>query len=195
MNDIDVEGQSLEERNSILATHLLQNHSEFVIRDLLDKVALELHNNVISSENGAESIALLPEEAEAVAFKNERVVEAGLNARLCRHDREVFHVLETLVANLNCEGEGLRFGVHISGTDLLELNLCQQLLNRLLDDRILLIHDINDELWGIKSEGVCSRVISAELRRDSWDACGCKDPVRSLTWRCVAKKIMRCAYL
>ena len=139
MHDINVEGKRLEKWNSILTAHFLQHDSELVVGDLTDEVALELNNNVISGKDWAESVALLAEEAEAIAFADEWVVEAGFHARLRRHNCEVFHVLETLVADLNCESEGLCLRVYISWSYLLKLNLGIKLLDSLLNYRVGLV--------------------------------------------------------
>ena len=82
MHSIDMEGQCLEERDGILTAHLLEHDSELVVRDLIDEVSLELNNDVVSGENGAECVALLSEETEAVAFADEWVIEAGFDTRL-----------------------------------------------------------------------------------------------------------------
>ena len=82
MHSIDMEGQCLEERDGILTAYLLEHDSELVVRDLIDEVSLELNNDVVSGENGAECVALLSEETEAVAFADEWVIEAGFDTRL-----------------------------------------------------------------------------------------------------------------
>ena len=78
-DDIDVERQRLEKWHSVFSFNLLQYDSELVVGDLVYEVALELHNDVVSGEDRAESVALLPEEAEAVALEDQRVVEASLH--------------------------------------------------------------------------------------------------------------------
>lgn len=77
-NQCDVEGERLEERNSVLTLHFLENHSEFVLGDFVDEVALELDDNAVASEQGAESVPLVSKEAEAVALEDEWVVETSL---------------------------------------------------------------------------------------------------------------------
>ena len=74
------------------------------------------------------------------------------------------HVLQALVFNLDSECEGLGLGIDVSRTHLLELNLGLELLDGLLDHRVLLVHDIDYELRCVKSEGIRSRVISTKLR-------------------------------
>ena len=70
VNNIDMESKSLEKGYSILTTNLLENNSELVIRDLLNKMTLELHNHVVSCEDGTESISLVAEETESVTLKD-----------------------------------------------------------------------------------------------------------------------------
>ena len=74
------------------------------------------------------------------------------------------HVFQALVFNLNSEGEGFGLGVDVCRTHLLELNLCLELLDGLLNHRVLLVHDIDYELRSVKSEGIGSRVISTKFR-------------------------------
>ena len=78
-DDIDVERQRLEKWHCVFSFNLLQYDSELVVGDLVYEVALELHNDVVSGEDRAERVALLPEEAEAVALEDQRVVEASLH--------------------------------------------------------------------------------------------------------------------
>jgi len=195
MNDVNVEGQSLEERHGVLATHFLEHNSEFIVGNLVNKVALELYNDMVTSENRAESVALVAEEAEAVALEDQWVIEASFYGCLSTHDGEVEHVLETLVANLYSKSESLVFWVDTGRSNLLELNLCLQLFNGLFNDRVLLVEDVNDEFRCIQSEGVSRRVISAKLWRDGRDASCSQNPVRGLTWRCVTEKVMGSANL
>ena len=186
----DVEGKRLEEGDSILTAHLFQNHSEFVIRDLIYEVTLELDNDVVTSEHRAECVALAAKEAEPVTFHDDWVVETSFNRGLCRHDGEVGHVLKSLVPNLNGKGEGLGLGVDLCRAYLLELNLRLQLLNSLLNEWVVLVEHIKHELWSVQSETVGRWVISTQLWRDGWDAGGCQNPIRGLTWRCVAKQLV-----
>ena len=78
-DDIDVESECLEKWHGVFSFNLLQYDSELVVGDLIYEVALELHNDVVSGEDRAERVALLPEEAEAVALEDQRVVEASLH--------------------------------------------------------------------------------------------------------------------
>ena len=195
VNNVGMEGQSLEERHGILALDFLEHNSELVIGDLLDEVTLELNNNMVSGEDGAESVTLVAKETEAVAFLDDGVVEACLYRCLSRHDSEVKHILKTLVADLDSEGEGLGLGIDVSRADLLELNLGLKLLDGLLDDGVRLVHHVDDELRGVKSETIGCFVVRAELWGDGRDASGSQDPVRSFTWGGVAEKVVSCADL
>jgi len=190
-----MEGQSLEERHGILALDFLEHNSELVIGDLLDEVTLELNNDMVSGEDRAESVTLVSKETEAVAFLDDGVVEASLYRCLSRHDSEVKHILKTLVADLDSEGEGLGLGIDVSRADLLELNLGLKLLDGLLDDGVMLVHHVNDELRGVKSETIGCFVVRAELWRDGRDTSGSQDPVRGFTWGGVAEKVVSCADL
>lgn len=78
-DDIDVESECLEKWHSVFTFNLLQHDGEFVVGNLVNEVALELHNDVVSGEDWAKSVALLSEEAEAVAFENQRIVEASFH--------------------------------------------------------------------------------------------------------------------
>jgi len=142
VDHIDVECQSLEERHSVFSTHFLKHHCKLVVGDLFDKMTLELHNDMISSKDGAECVALLTKEAEAVALKNKWVIESSLNACLSRHNSEIFHVFEALVANLYSESEGLSLGVDISRADLLKLDFGKQFLDSLLNDWVVLVEHV-----------------------------------------------------
>ena len=163
VHDVDLEGQGLEERHRVLATHFFEDHSEFVVRDFIDEMALELYNDVVTSENGAESVALVSEEAEAVAFKDDGVIETCLDRGLSAHDREVKHVFQALVANFDREGEGLGLGVHRGRSYLLEFDLGLQFLNSLLNDRVMLIHNIYGKLRGVQSERVSGRIVRSKF--------------------------------
>ncbi len=193
MHECDVESQSLEKRNRILATHFLQDDSELVFGNFIDEVALELDNHVVTSKDRAESVALVAKEAESVAFHHDGVVEACLDGGLGAHNREVCHILQAFVLDFNSESEGFSLRVDISRSDLLELNFGLQLLNRFLDNWVLLIEHINDKLGCVKAEGIRSRVISTELWRYCWDTSGSHDPIRGLAWRSVAKKLVCCS--
>ena len=182
MHGIDMESQSLEERHCVLTTNLLENDGELVIGDLIDEVTLELNNDVISSEHRTEGVALLSEETEAVAFADKGIIKPSFNTCLSGHDGEIFHVLETLVANLNSECESLCLGINISRADLLKFNLRLQLLNCLLNDRVRLVESIDDELRSVESESVSGGIICSKLRRDSRDTSGSKNPIRGFTW-------------
>ena len=135
-NELNVEGKSLEERNCIFSLYFLEDNCEFLIRDLVNEVSLELNNDVITSEDRAESVTLVAEEAEAITLEDNGVVETGLNRCLRGHDSEVLHILETLVLDLNLEGEGLGLRVDFGGAYLLEFDLGLQLLNSLLNERV-----------------------------------------------------------
>jgi len=78
----DVEGQSLEERHSVLTFDLLEHHGELVSGDLFNEVALELDNDVVTGKNRAESVAPVAEETKSIALKDQRVVEACFNGGL-----------------------------------------------------------------------------------------------------------------
>lgn len=143
MNDVNVEGQSLEERHGVLTTYLLEHDSESIVGNFVNKVALELYNNMVTSKDGAESIALVAKEAKAVALEDQWVIEASFYGCLSTHDGEVEHVFEALIANLNSEGESLVFWVNTGRSNLLELNLRLELLNGLFNDRVLLVENIN----------------------------------------------------
>ena len=73
---------------------------------------------------------------------------------------------------------------------LLELNLGLELLNRLLNDWVLLIKHIDHELWSIEAERVCRWIISSKLRRNGWDSGRSQNPVRGFSWRCVSEQIV-----
>ena len=79
VHNVYLERQGLEERYSVLATHLFEDNSEFIIWNFIDKMSLELYNNMITSEDGTEGVALITKEAEAVAFKDNRIIKASLN--------------------------------------------------------------------------------------------------------------------
>ena len=189
-DSFNVESQGLEERHSVLTLHLLKDDGEFVVRDLLDEVTLELHDDVVTGKDGAESVALSAEETESIAFKDEWVVETGLNGRLSRHNREVGHVLESFIANLDLEGELFGVGVDLSRSHLLELELRLQLLDSLLDHRVRLVKNVDDEFGGVESKSVRCWVISTKLWRDGWDSGRGQDPIGCLTWRGVAEKVI-----
>ena len=76
---VHVKCQRLEQGHRLLTADLLEHHSELVIRKLVHKVTLEPDEDVVASEDGAESEALLAEETEAVTFDDVRFVELGLN--------------------------------------------------------------------------------------------------------------------
>ena len=190
VNNIDMESKCLEKGYSILTTNLLENNSELVVRDLLNEMTLELHNHVVSCEDGTESVSLIAEETESVTLKNQRIVKSGLNGCLSAHNSEVKHVLKSLVADLYREGESLCLGVDLCGSNLLELNLGVELLDCLLDDGILLIKHIDDKLGCIESKSVGCGVICSKFRGDGRDASRGKDPIRSFAWRSVAKKVV-----
>ena len=195
MYDRKVEGQSLEQWDGVLTSHLLENNCEFVIGDLINEMALELNHDVITGKNWAESVALSAKEAEAVTLHNDGVVESCLNGSLCRHDGEVLHVFETLVSDFNSKSEGLCLRIDVGGADLFELDLWLELLDSLLDVRVVLVHHINDELGGVQAESISRGVVSAELWRDSWDSSRGYDPIGSFTWARVAQEIMSSANL
>lgn len=73
-----MESQSLEKRYSVFTTDLLENDGEFVVGDFINKVTLELDNDVVSGEDGAEGVTLVAEEAKAVSLKDQRVVKPSL---------------------------------------------------------------------------------------------------------------------
>ena len=187
VNNIDMESKSLEKGYSILTTNLLENNSELVVRDFLNEMTLELHNHMVSCEDGTESVSLVAEETESVTLKDQRIVKSGLNGCLSAHNSEVKHVLKSLVADLYREGESLSLGVDLSGSNLLELNLGVELLDCLLDDGILLIKHIDDKLGCVESESVGCRVICSKFRGDGRNASRGQDPIRCLTWRSVAE--------
>ena len=149
MHNVDMESQSLEKRHSVFATHLLEHNSELVIGDLVDEVTLELNLYVVSTEHGAERVALRSEEAEAVALKNGWVVKSSLHRRLRTHNREIKHVFHTLVVNLYSEGEGFCVRVNCSEANLLKFNPRLEFLNSFLEDGVALIKYVNDKLWCI----------------------------------------------
>ena len=144
IENFNVESQSLEERNRIFSLYFLENDCEFVVRDLINEVTLELNDHVVSREDGAERISRIAKEAESITFLDDRVVKTSLNRRLRGHNGEVEHIFEALVADLDREGESLGVWVDNGGTHLLEFNLCLQLLDRFLYDGILLIEHIDD---------------------------------------------------
>ena len=74
-----VECQRLEQGHRLFTADLLEHHSEFVVWKLVHKVTLEPYEDVVASEDGAESEAFLAEETEAVPFDDVRFVELGLN--------------------------------------------------------------------------------------------------------------------
>ena len=78
MHNFDMESQSLEKRYSVFTTDLLENDGEFVVGDFINKVTLELDNDVVSGEDGAEGVTLVAEEAKAVSLKDQRVVKPSL---------------------------------------------------------------------------------------------------------------------
>ena len=77
-----MECERLEERNSIFAFNFLQHNSKLIIRDLIYEVALELDDDVVSGEHRAESISLIAEEAESVAFLDDWIIKSGLDGCL-----------------------------------------------------------------------------------------------------------------
>jgi len=164
MHNFDVECQCLEEWNSVLASHFLEDNCEFVIGDLVDEVSLELNDDMVTSKHGTERVTLIAKEAEAVAFQDQRIIKACLNRSLCTHNCKVKHVFQALVADFDCEGEGLGCGVDGGWSDLFELYLGLQFLNSLLNDWVMLVHDINDKLWCIESERVSQWIVSAQFR-------------------------------
>ena len=78
-DDIDVESECLEKWHGVFSFNLLQYDGKFVVGNLVNEVALELHNDVVSGEDRAECVALLSKEAEAVALENQRIVEASFH--------------------------------------------------------------------------------------------------------------------
>ena len=140
----DVEGQSLEERHSVLTLDLLEHDSELVCGDLLHKVTLELNDDVVTGKNRAESVALVAEETKSVAFEDQRVVETCFDGGLGRHNSEVVHVFETLVSDLNGKGESLSDLVNLGGANLFELNLRLKFFYSLLDHGVLRVKNIDD---------------------------------------------------
>ena len=77
-----MERERLEEGHSIFAFNFLQHDSKLIIRDLIYEVALELDDDVVSGEHRAESISLIAEEAESIAFLDDWVIESGLDGCL-----------------------------------------------------------------------------------------------------------------
>ena len=78
-----MECERLEERHSIFSFDFLQHNSKLIIRDLVHEVALELDDDVVSGEHRAESISLIAEEAESVAFLDDWIIKSGLDRCLC----------------------------------------------------------------------------------------------------------------
>ena len=82
VQNVDVESESLEKRNTVFALHFLEHNREFVIGQLVDKVTLESDDHVVPSKHWAKSVTLGTEEAESVPFKDQRIVESCLNRSL-----------------------------------------------------------------------------------------------------------------
>ena len=77
-----MECERLEERHSIFSFNFLQHNSKLIIRDLINEVALELDDDVVSGEHWAESISLIAEEAESVALLDDWIIKSGLDGCL-----------------------------------------------------------------------------------------------------------------
>ena len=107
-------------------------------------MTLEHNDHHVSRKDRTKRIALVAKEAESVTFLDNGVIKTSLNRRLRGHNGEVEHIFEALVADLDREGESLGVWVDNSGSNLLEFNLCLQLLDRFLYDGILLIEHIDD---------------------------------------------------
>ena len=82
VQNVDVESESLEKRNTVFALHFLEHNREFVIGQLVDKVTLEFDDDVISSKHWAESVTLGAKEAEPVPFEDQRIIKSRLNGCL-----------------------------------------------------------------------------------------------------------------
>ena len=78
-----MECERLEQGHSIFAFNFLQHNSKLIIRDLIYEVALELDDNVVTGEHRAESISLVPEEAESIALLDDWIIKSGLDGCLC----------------------------------------------------------------------------------------------------------------
>ena len=77
-----MECECLEEGHSIFAFNFLQHNSKLIIRDLINEVALELDDDVVTGEHRAESITLVAEEAESIAFLDDWIIKSGLDGCL-----------------------------------------------------------------------------------------------------------------
>ena len=163
-NCLDVESKGLEERHRVLTLDLLEHDSELVVGNFFDKVTLELDDDVVTGEDRAESVPLVAEETKAVAFQNDGVIKPGFNGCLSRHNREVRHVFESLVADLHLESELVGVRVDFGWSHLLKFDFGLQLLNSFLDHRVGLVKNVDDKLGSVESESVCCWVVGSKLR-------------------------------
>ena len=75
----DFKGESLEEGHCILSLDLLENHSEFVLGNLVDEVTAELNSDRVSGEDWREGVPLCSKETESIALHDKRVVKDGFH--------------------------------------------------------------------------------------------------------------------